>query len=115
MRLPITLKANEKVQLINLSQVVRVVAYKGAEVKTSLNVSFAGTNSAPLTYEARVTDEDGTIIENLKADGFIAESLCGKDAMLSGNLSLLVNGSSAQAFVSTGTALLTLKIVDCNQ
>jgi len=27
---------------------------------------------------------------------------------------LLVNGTGAQAFVSTGTALLTLKVVSCN-
>lgn len=115
LRIPVTLNANEKLQLVNLSQVVRLVAYKGAEVKTSLSMGVAGQSGAPLNYNVKITDEDSSIIENLKADGVVAESTCGKDAMITGNLSLLVNGSSAQAFVSTGTALVTLKVVNCNQ
>ncbi|MCC2678062.1 MAG: hypothetical protein K0R29_638 [Pseudobdellovibrio sp.] len=115
LRLPVSLNPNEKLQLINLSQVVRLVAYKGAEVKTSLSMGIVGSSSTPLNFDIKVTDEDSSVIENLKADGVIAESACGKNAMITGNLSLLVNGSSAQAFVSTGTALVTLKVVNCNQ
>jgi len=115
LRLPVSLSPNEKLQLVNLSQVVRLVAYKGAEVRTSLSMGVVGSSTIPLNYEVKVTEEDSSIIENLKADGVVAESACGKNAMITGNLSLLVNGSSAQAFVSTGTALVTLKVVNCNQ
>jgi hypothetical protein len=114
LRLPVSLGANEKLQITDLSQVVRVVGYKNAEIKTNLAVGFAGQSLIPLTYETKLTGEDSTIIENVKSGGVIAESGCGKDAMLTGNLSLLISGSSAQAFVSTGTALMTLKIVSCN-
>lgn len=78
-------------------------------------MGIVGSSSTPLNFDIKVTDEDSSVIENLKADGVIAESACGKNAMITGNLSLLVNGSSAQAFVSTGTALVTLKVVNCNQ
>lgn len=115
LRLPVSLNPNEKIQLVNLSQVVRLVAYKGAEVKSSLTLGVAGQSATPLNYEIKITDEDASIVENLKSDGIIAESACGKSAMITGNLSLLVNGSSAQAFVSTGTALVTVKVVNCNQ
>lgn len=113
-RLPITLAPNEKVQLVNLSQVVRVAAYKGAEIKTSLSMGLVGRTAVPLNFELKATDDD-TSVEIVRADGVIAESECGKDAMLTGNLSLIVNGTNAQAFVSTGTALLSLKVVSCNQ
>ena len=115
MRLPITVAANEKVQLINLSQVVRVVAFKGAQIKTNLNLGFVGKNAPPLTYDKSISEDEFSNIENLKSDGVLAESACGKNTMLTGNLSLIVSGSAAQAFVSTGTALLSLKVVRCNQ
>ena len=114
LRLPIAVAPNEKVQLIDLSQVVRVVAYKGAQVKTNLNMGFAGKTTPPLSYNLDVSDDEISTAEILKSPGVLVESECGKDAMLTGNLSLLVNGTGAQAFVSTGTALLTLKVVSCN-
>lgn len=114
LRLPVRMKPTEKLQLVNLSQVVRVVGYQGAEVKTSLSLGIAGQSGSPVSYALKITEKDSSVIENLKADGVIAESICGKDVMLTGNLSLLINGSSAQAFVSTGTALVSLKVVNCN-
>lgn len=115
LRLPIKLGPNQKVQLLNLSQVVRVVAYKGAEVKTNLSFSFVGKSSQPLAFEMKATEDDTSSVEVMKADGVLAESECGRDAILTGNLSGLVNGSGTQAFVSTGTALVTLKVISCNQ
>ena len=113
--MPITVAANEKVQLVNLSQVVRVVASKGAQIKTNLNMGFVGKNAPTLSFDKNISEDDFSNIENLKADGILTESVCGKDTILAGNLSLIVNGSAAQAFVSTGSALLSLKVVRCNQ
>lgn len=115
LRLPVSLSPNEKLQLVNLSQVMRLVAYKGAEVKSTLTVGIVGQSAVPLNFEMKVAEDDTSVVENLKANGIVAESGCGQSAMITGNLSLLVNGSSAQAFVSTGTALVTLKVVNCNQ
>lgn len=115
LRLPIKLGPNQKMQLVNLSQVVRVVSYKGAEVKTNLSFGFVGKSSQPLTFEMKATEDDTSTVEIMKADGVIAESECGRDTILTGNLSGLVNGSGTQAFVSTGTALVTLKVLNCNQ
>src|SRR5690606_28106675 len=97
--------------LVNASQVVRLAAYKGAEIKTSLTLGFAGSASQALNFEIKVTDQDASLVENVKHDSVLAESVCGKSTMITGNLNLLVSGSSAQAFVSTGTAIVTLKIV----
>ena len=115
LRLPLKLGPNQKVQLLNLSQVVRVVAYKGAEVKTNLSFSFVGKSSQPVTYEMKSTEDDTSSVEIMKADGVLAESDCGRDAILTGNLSGLINGNGTQAFLSTGAALITLKVVNCNQ
>lgn len=113
-RLPIALNQNEKLQLVNLSQVVRLVGYKGADVKSSLTMGLVGRVSKPLAFNLKITDEDISTAEILRADGVVAESDCGQSVMLTGNLSLLVNGSGTQAFVSTGAALITLKVVSCN-
>jgi hypothetical protein len=115
LRMPIKVGANQKVQLLNLSQVVRVVAYKGAEVKTNLIVGFVGRSSQPLTFEMKAVEDDTSSVQIMKADGLLAESECGRDAILTANLSGLVNGVGTQAFVSTGAALVTLKVVNCNQ
>lgn len=113
-RLPISLAPNEKVQLVNLSQVVRAVGYAGADVKSNLNMSFAGRSAEALVFETKITADEPSVIEILKNDGVVAESACGKDAMLTGNLSILVHGAGSQAFITTGSAMLTLKVVTCN-
>lgn len=115
LRLPIKLGPNQKVQLVNLSQVVRVVAYKGAEVKTNLSMGFVGKSTSPLAFEMKASEDDTSSVEIMKADGVLAESECGRDTILTGNLSGLVNGNGTQAFLSTGTALVTLKVISCNQ
>ena len=49
MRLPVSLNANEKLQIWNLSQTVRVIASKDAVVKSTLNFSLVGKATNPLT------------------------------------------------------------------
>ena len=115
LRIPVKISSNKKVQLLNLSQVVRVVSYKGAEINTNLNFGFAGRSGAPLSFSAVTTEDEDSTIQILKQDGVIAESECGRDAMLTANLSALVKGNGAQAFLSTGTALVTIKVVDCDR
>jgi hypothetical protein len=115
LRSPIKLAPNQKVQLVNLSQVVRIVTYKGAEVKTNLSFGFVGKSSQPLAFEMKASEDDTSTVEILKADGVLAESECGRDAILTGNLSGMFNGIGTRAFLSTGTALVTLKVLSCNQ
>ena len=113
MRLPISLNAGEKLQIMDLSQSVRVIAAKGSDVKSNLNLSILGKKANPLIFNVTATEETINVIETVKTPGLIAESLCGKDAMITGDLNILATGT-AKALASTGTALVTLKVVTCN-
>jgi hypothetical protein len=113
MRLPVDLNAGEKLQIWNISQTVRVIAAKDSEVKSSLSVSLVGTKANPLAFTLKAVEESVSVIENLKSDGLIAESACGSDTIITGDLNILATGN-AKALATTGTALVTLKIVNCN-
>lgn len=113
MRLPVSLNANEKLQILNLSHTVRVIADKDAEVKSTLSFSLVGKKSNPLTFSVKAVDDTVSIIENLKSEGLLAESACGSDTIVTGDLNILATGN-AKALASTGTALVTLKVVNCN-
>lgn len=112
-RLPVSLNPNEQLQIVDLSQAVRVFAAKGSDVKSTLNLSVLGKKTNPLVLEVKATDDDSSVIQNVKAEGVVVESACGKDAMITGDLNILATGT-AKALASTGTALLTLKVVTCN-
>ena len=113
LRIPISVGPNEKLQLVNASQVVRVVGYKGSEIKTSLNLGFVGKASTPMNYQVSAAEDDISSVEVVKYAQVLSESDCGKNVMLSGNLNALINGN-APAFVSTGAAIVTLKVVSCS-
>ena len=113
MRLPVSLNAGEKLQILDLSQTVRVIADKDADVKSTLNFSLVGKKSNPLTFAVKAVDDRISVIDNLKSEGLLAESACGADTMVTGDLNILATGN-AKALASTGTALVTLKVVTCN-
>lgn len=113
MRLPVSLSANEKLQILNLSQTIRVIASKDTEVKSTLNLSLLGKKSIPLIYTFKATEDSVSVVENLKSEGLLTESGCGGDAMITGDLNILATGN-AKALASTGTALVTLKVLTCN-
>lgn len=113
-RIPITAGANEKLQLLDVSQVVRVVGYVGAEIKSTLNVSLVGVRTSDLILAVSATEKNISIVEVLKSENakVLAESVCGKDTMLTANLNILTTGE-ARSFASTGATEVKLRVVSC--
>jgi hypothetical protein len=112
-RIPVTLAPNEKLQLIEASQVVRVISQKDADIKTNLTLGLVGRGTKTVGTQLKVTEDETSYIENVKTEGIISESGCGQSTMLMGNLNAMVTGANAQTFVSTGAMLLTLRTVSC--
>ena len=113
-RIPVTLASNEKLQLVEASQVVRVISQKDADIKTNLTLGLVGRGSKTAGLQFKAVEDDTSHIEIVKSEGLISESDCGKSTMFSGNLNALVTGTNAQAFVSTGAVMLTLRVVSCD-
>lgn len=112
-RIPVTLNPNEKLQIKDLSQVIRVISQSPVLVKSNLMMGFVGRAGKPLTADIQTTTEENAYIENLRSEGIVAESSCGQSTMLTGNMNIIVQGQGAQAFASTGAALLSLQVVSC--
>lgn len=113
-RIPVTLAANEKLQVVEASQVVRVISQKDADIKTNLTLGLVGRGSKTASFQMKAIEDETSHIEIVKTEGLISESACGQSTMLSGNLNALVTGANAQTFVSTGALLLTLRTVSCD-
>lgn len=113
-RIPVTGAPNEKLQLLDVSQVVRVVGYVGADIKSTLNVSLVGVRTSDLILAVKAVDNNISVVEIVKSENakVLAESTCGKDAMLTANLNILATGE-ARAFASTGATEVTLRVVSC--
>lgn len=100
-RLPISLKSNEKLQVSDVSQAVQI---NGRDIKSTLNISVTGQKTKPLV---------ATSSQMIKADGILVESKCGRDAMLTGNLNVLAFGAG-DGSATTEAVQVTLKIVRCD-
>lgn len=113
-RIPVTLNKSEKLQILDVSQSVRVIAAKGAGVKSSLNVSLVGQRTSDLTLAVDATTQHTSIVKTLKSERavVVAESECGEDAVIAGNLNVLATGQ-AKALATTSSAQLTLRVVSC--
>jgi hypothetical protein len=111
-RLPAHLAANEKVVVSNAAQWVRLGASTGGQVKTNLEIFLAGSRGNPLTTEVKAITKPARLFQTVRAEGVIAESACGQDTIIGGNLSALASGP-AQATAAVGNLLLTMKIVSC--
>lgn len=99
MRLPVALNKNEKLQISDVSQQVKI---DGPGAKSSLTISVTGKKSEPLVT---------TFSTVLKVNGILAESECGRDTMLTGDLNLF---ASENVSAETYPVQVTLKIVSCN-
>lgn len=112
--LPIKLNKKEKLQVANLSQNVNLKAFGGAYVKLSLSVSAVGPSSAvskPLEIEVKNPTQ---LDQDLKQDGLMFETQCGKDTILRANVNAFTQGSGT-ASANTGDLLLSLKAVPCTK
>jgi hypothetical protein len=113
MRVPIALTKNEKLQIINVSQSIKVVVGQGGDVRSNLTVSFLGTNAEPLIFDVKSHQRSKALSQILKSEGVVAESDCGKNAMLIIDFNVVASGA-AKVSASSGGVLLTLKTLSCN-
>lgn len=114
-RIPVTGAPNEKLQLLDVAQVVRVVGYVGADIKSTLNVSLVGVRTSDLILAVKAIENNVSVVEVVRSENakVLAESVCGKDTMLTANVNILATGE-ARAFASTGATEVTLRVVNCD-
>jgi hypothetical protein len=107
--LPIKLKKKERLQVLDLSQNVTIKASDKAHAKFSLSI-FGGDQSIKnLEIELK---KPKTLDEELKKEGMIFQTACGKDVLLRGSASVFAEGAGI-ASANTGYLELTLKKVAC--
>lgn len=111
-RIPVKLKSNEKVILSNVHHDVKLTASKGVKAKSQLELFIAGQKMNPLIAEVRGVNNTNRITKTLQSTER-SESECGKDVIIAGNLSGLVQGSG-RGTVATLPVYFDLEIVNCN-
>jgi hypothetical protein len=112
MSLAVKLNAGEKLQVLDVSQKVSLLAGVGAKASTQLEVFMAGEVGAPL--KAEITGVKKLVRRNqvLNEAGIVAESECGHDTIVRANSSIVLQGD-ARARVKSDMLALTLRIVAC--
>ncbi|AZZ36127.1 hypothetical protein CIK05_04740 [Bdellovibrio sp. qaytius] len=105
--LPVTLAADEKLVIENISQKVNTNVQSGGSAKAQLEVFFAGQKSEVLKVEAIANDK----LELTKA-GVVGESSCGGTAIVRANASGVAMGK-AKVSINHGELQLNLKVVKC--
>jgi hypothetical protein len=113
MSLAVKLNAGEKLQVLDASQKVRLLAGSGSKASTQLEVFLAGQQGVPLKAEIISTTKLVRSSQVLNDAGVVAESECGKDTIVRANSSVMMQGPS-RARVSTAALELSLRIVSCN-
>ena len=111
-RMPIKLKSNEKVILSNVHHHVKLSAGKTAKAKSQLEFFIAGQKMTPLIAEVQGVNTTNRITRTLQSSER-SESECGKDVIIAGNLSGLVQGGG-RGTVATQPVYFGLEIVNCN-
>lgn len=113
-RLPVKLAANERLVVSNVSQSVNLMADKGTTMQTSLEIFFAGQHGNPLTAQLKGVTSASRTSQVLEARGVVAQSACGQDVILSGNLAASAVGL-ARGSAITGDVQLNIQTESCNR
>ncbi len=111
-RLPVQLASNEKLVVSEVAQYVRLNTSKNTGVNTSLEIFLAGKRGTPLTSELKGDSSNSHVAMLLEAHGIVAESACGGEVILAGNVSASAVGIG-RAVVSTSDVQLSLEIKGC--
>ena len=111
-RMPVKLGPKEKLVIKNIEQDIQFNGGRAAAVKSSLEFFLVGKTSKPLVAELRGLDAVQNISKKLQVDGILAESKCGQDAIVAGNLSAVITGLG-QATVMYSPVLVSLEVIRC--
>ena len=109
--LPIKVGEKEGVEVSAVSQGIKLKGNVKTPVKVQLSVSATGLSSSKKRLSAE-TKDDAEISEEIKNDGVIFNSKCGKDVIVRGNLSAFAQGPDA-ATASSTDLLLSIKVSAC--
>ncbi len=108
----VKLQAGQKLQILDVSQKVKLLAGAGAKASTQLEVFMAGQSGVPLKAEISAVTKIVRSNQILNSVGVVAESACGKDIVVRANSSVMLQGS-ARARVNTEALALSMRIVTC--
>jgi Domain of unknown function (DUF4360) len=108
----VKLQAGQKLQILDVSQKVKLLAGAGAKASTQLEVFLAGQSGVPLKAEIGPANKLQRSSQVLNSVGVVAESACGKDVIVRANSSVMLQGPS-RAKVSAEALALSMKIVAC--
>lgn len=112
-RLPVKLKANEKLIIADVQHDVKLSAGRGVHIKSNLDFFLVGQKSQSLSAQAKGVVDSVEVSESVKSTGPAIESVCGNDAIIAGNVSVSIAGAG-RGTASTSPIAATLKISSCN-
>jgi hypothetical protein len=112
MSLSVKLNPGQKLQVLNVTQKVKLLAGAGAKASTQLEVFMAGQTGVPLKAEIGSVTKLVRSSQVLNDSGIVAESECGKDVVVRANSSVMLQGPS-KARVNTEALALSLRVVRC--
>jgi hypothetical protein len=113
MALPISLAANEKLQILDVSQKVRLRAGASSSARFDLEVFLVGQEGTKLNAEINAQEKTVRSTRTLNEEGVLAESKCGDSVMVRANSSARLMGTS-RVRVQSEALKLGLRIVACN-
>ncbi len=115
-RVPIKLAPNEKLQILDVAQSMRLTASPGTRVKNTLNLSLVGSRTKDQILDVKAEEKSISLVQVLRSEKSVvlAESKCGEEAIIAGNSNILVTGDG-KAAVTTGSVHVTLKVVNCEE
>ncbi len=109
--LPIKISEKEIVEVSSVSQNIKLKGNVKTPVKVQLSVFATGLSSSKKRLSLE-TKDDTELSEDLKNDGVVFNSKCGKDVIVRGNLSAFAQGPDA-ATTSSSDLLLSIKVSAC--
>ncbi len=107
--LPVKVSEKESVQISAVSQKVNLTGTLKTPVKLALSVFASGVAHSKSKMEAETKDATPLATE-VKNDGVLFETKCGKESILRGNLNAFAQGPDA-ATVTSEDLILTIKAV----
>lgn len=109
---PISLGANEKLIVEDVSQKINIRLGSNTTAKAQLEVFLAGQQGEVISGEAESQDQIVKASIKLDRSGHILESKCGEDVLLRANESIAVIGSDVARAISDNLRL-KIKVVKC--
>lgn len=110
--LPVTLAADEKLVIENVSQKVNTRVHVGGTAKAQLEVFLTGQQGEVLKAESTASENYLSSRHHLSQDGKVMESACGQEVIVRANASGLAT-NTAKVSIYHEDLRLNLKIVKC--